>query len=86
RRIRNVFLIRPSVRMRMIIRRLSLRGFPFLRGFYSKDIILEIIYEFNNSLLVTVIIFLRTMFTVIYSFKCRHKILFLPLTLNIVLL
>nr|QHQ98503.1 NADH dehydrogenase subunit 5 [Coleolaelaps cf. liui XFX-2019] len=71
----NVFLMSPSVSMSMIISSLSLSGFPFLSGFYSKDMILEIMYEFNNSLLVTVMIFLSTMFTVMYSFRMIYYLL-----------
>jgi len=48
---------------------LSLCGFPFLSGFYSKDIILESFFigRINNFLLV--IIFLRTMATITYSIR-----------------
>ena len=47
----------------------SLCGFPFLSGFYSKDLIFELLYinEFN---IVNFIIFIISMvFTVIYSFR-----------------
>jgi len=48
---------------------LALAGFPFLRGFYSKDLILEIIYCFNNNFIIMIILFLSTIFTVSYSFR-----------------
>lgn len=37
----------PFTIIRFYISRLSLCGFPFLAGFYSKDLIIEIIYVFN---------------------------------------
>jgi len=48
---------------------LRLCGLPFLRGFFSKDSILEQILIRNLSLLVLVIIFLSTFCTAIYSFR-----------------
>lgn len=49
--------------------RLSLSGVLFLRGFYSKDLILEAIYLINNSYLILLILLLATTFTVRYSLR-----------------
>lgn len=49
--------------------RLTLIGFPFLRGFYSKDLILEIIYMNNNRILIMIFVILSTIFTCVYSFR-----------------
>jgi len=59
----------PAISRLLILSRLSLGGFPFLRGFYSKDLILEVIYIINNRYLYLVFIIMSTMFTVIYSLR-----------------
>jgi len=59
----------PVISIIIILGSFSLIGLPFLRGFYSKDLILEYLYLINNSLFLLIIIILRTMFTVIYSFR-----------------
>ena len=51
------------------ISNISLCGLPFLRGFYSKDLILEIILMQRQSLIFGLILFLATFLTVVYS--CR---------------
>lgn len=51
---------------------LSLRGVPFLRGFYSKDLLLEIIYINNLGRLMIVILVVGVMLTLIYSFRLLY--------------
>lgn len=51
------------------ISRLALCGIPFLAGFYSKDLILEIVCRNNFNLLIFFFFFFRTFLTVSYSFK-----------------
>nr|NP_976159.1 NADH dehydrogenase subunit 5 [Gomphiocephalus hodgsoni]AAO43665.1 NADH dehydrogenase subunit 5 [Gomphiocephalus hodgsoni] len=46
---------------------MSLCGFPFLAGFYSKDLILESFFMMNMNMLVYSLVFLGTMFTITYS-------------------
>jgi len=48
---------------------LSLCGFPFLSGFYSKDLILEVYIIRRMSLLMFAVILLGTFFTVTYSMR-----------------
>jgi len=48
---------------------ISLCGFPFMTGFYSKDLILEIIYMSNINYFFFFVIFLSTMLTLIYSLR-----------------
>lgn len=48
---------------------LSLCGFPFLAGFYSKDIILEIIRITYLNIFIYVIFFIRTGLTIIYTIR-----------------
>nr|YP_010531145.1 NADH dehydrogenase subunit 5 [Athalia birmanica]UXW93367.1 NADH dehydrogenase subunit 5 [Athalia birmanica] len=48
----------------------SLCGFPFMVGFYSKDLILESMLFMNNfNILLVVLIFLSTLLTVCYTFR-----------------
>jgi len=51
------------------ISRLSLCGIPFLTGFYSKDLILEIVCISNFNLIIFFLFFFRTILTVSYSFR-----------------
>jgi len=51
------------------ISNLALCGIPFLSGFYSKDLILELIIFKNVNLLVIILFLISTGFTIIYSFR-----------------
>nr|UGS80301.1 NADH dehydrogenase subunit 5 [Prolachesilla sp. GRA2sp1LA] len=51
------------------ISNLSLCGMPFLAGFYSKDLILEIILMNELNILIFILYFLATFFTVVYTFR-----------------
>merc|ERR1711910_290073 len=53
----------------IIVANLSLCGLPFLRGFYSKDIILETIIISRIRLVMFIIMIMATFFTAAYS--CR---------------
>lgn len=48
---------------------LALRGFPFLAGFYSKDLILEVMSLSNINILIYFLFFFSTGLTVCYSFR-----------------
>nr|WPN89785.1 NADH dehydrogenase subunit 5 [Metallus sp.] len=48
---------------------LSLCGFPFLAGFYSKDLILELILNLNFNFFVLIILLISTLMTVSYTFR-----------------
>jgi len=48
---------------------LSLCGLPFLRGFYSKDLILEMVLIIDNRILYFIIVIIATLLTVSYSFR-----------------
>nr|AJV88747.1 NADH dehydrogenase subunit 5 [Euseius nicholsi] len=48
---------------------LSLAGFPFLSGFYSKDLILEYVYLNNFNLFYVLLLIINTLITGIYSFR-----------------
>nr|QHN55146.1 NADH dehydrogenase subunit 5 [Neodiprion sertifer] len=48
---------------------LSLCGFPFLAGFYSKDMILEMVLMLNYNMFIMIIFFFSTFLTVSYTFR-----------------
>nr|UXW64271.1 NADH dehydrogenase subunit 5 [Abia sp.] len=48
---------------------LSLCGFPFLSGFYSKDLILEMMFLLNFNLFIMFILIFSTLLTVSYTFR-----------------
>lgn len=52
-----------------IVCSMSLIGLPFLRGFYSKDLILELVYSINLNLLLVIIIIIATILTMLYSLR-----------------
>ena len=53
----------------IIVANLSLCGLPFLRGFYSKDLILEMVLIIDNRILYFIIVIIATLLTVSYSFR-----------------
>nr|QYC94858.1 NADH dehydrogenase subunit 5 [Amblyseius swirskii] len=56
---------------------LSLAGFPFLSGFYSKDLILEFIYSLNYNLFYIFILLFMTSITVSYSLRLMLMTIFI---------
>jgi len=69
RRIKNLVKLSPFLCSIILISSLSLGGFPFLRGFYSKDFILELIYLMGSNFLIIFFIFISTILTLLYSFR-----------------
>jgi len=57
----------------IIIANISLCGLPFLSGFYSKDLIIEILIIKGKNMFIFILIILGTSLTVIYS--CRLNFL-----------
>nr|APT41577.1 NADH dehydrogenase subunit 5 [Psathyromyia aragaoi] len=53
----------------MSVANLALCGMPFLAGFYSKDMILEIVYMNNFNMLIFMLFIISTSLTVMYSFR-----------------
>lgn len=51
----------------LIVACLSLRGFPFLSGFYSKDLVIEAFLRGGLRLVLFLIVLLSTMLTAVYS-------------------
>merc|ERR1712168_1067993 len=73
RKIRIISNIIPLTLSVIMVANLSLCGLPFLRGFYSKDMILEIIIISTIGFIMFLIMMVATFFTVAYS--CRISFL-----------
>nr|YP_009132589.1 NADH dehydrogenase subunit 5 [Nyssomyia umbratilis]AKA63231.1 NADH dehydrogenase subunit 5 [Nyssomyia umbratilis] len=59
----------PMTMMYMSVANLALCGMPFLAGFYSKDLILEIVYGGNFNYIIFLLFVISTSLTVMYSFR-----------------
>lgn len=59
----------PFVTMRLNVSVLSLMGFPFLSGFYSKDIVIEVLYSLNMGWGYLGLLLVSLSLTVIYSLR-----------------
>nr|YP_009671916.1 NADH dehydrogenase subunit 5 [Polycheles baccatus]QCX31776.1 NADH dehydrogenase subunit 5 [Polycheles baccatus] len=59
----------PLTSVCMNLASLALCGFPFLAGFYSKDLILEVVFSSSLNLMSFFFFFLSTGLTVSYSFR-----------------
>lgn len=53
---------------------LSLIGFPFIRGFYSKDLILEQLYSLNLNSVLLLMLIVSTFLTASYSFRLFYYV------------
>lgn len=61
------------IRMVMLVSNLSLCGLPFISGFYSKDLILEILIMADVNVVVMAVAILATILTMAYS--CRFALI-----------
>nr|YP_009735174.1 NADH dehydrogenase subunit 5 [Acropyga panamensis]QBG38661.1 NADH dehydrogenase subunit 5 [Acropyga panamensis] len=66
----------PFTMMSFYISNLSLIGFPFLSGFYSKDLIMEVIYLMNMNSFLLLMILLSLSLTVSYSLRLLYCIFY----------
>nr|YP_009735095.1 NADH dehydrogenase subunit 5 [Acropyga goeldii]QBG38570.1 NADH dehydrogenase subunit 5 [Acropyga goeldii] len=66
----------PFTMMSFYICNLSLMGFPFFSGFYSKDLIMEMIYLMKMNLFLLIMILMSLSFTVSYSLRLFYLIMF----------
>jgi len=65
------FLLKVSL-LFVMISSLNLIGFPFMSGFFSKDIILELRFIFEYNLFVFYLFIFSCMFSLIYIIKLLH--------------
>lgn len=68
--------VSPVISISMYVSVLGLMGFPYMAGFYSKDLILEFIYFSNVRLGYLIFILLSVVLTVIYSFRLCYYVYF----------
>jgi NADH-ubiquinone oxidoreductase chain 5 len=68
----------PITSTTIIIANLALCGAPFLSGFYSKDLILEILLFNPTNSLILIIFALATLLTTIYSTRLTIALLWAP--------
>uniref|UniRef100_A0AAU7YUJ0 NADH-ubiquinone oxidoreductase chain 5 n=1 Tax=Pheidole spathifera TaxID=615503 RepID=A0AAU7YUJ0_9HYME len=66
----------PFIMMCFFIANLALCGFPFMAGFYSKDLIMELIYSISLNGYILLFILISLMFTVSYSFRLFYYLFF----------
>nr|YP_010166693.1 NADH dehydrogenase subunit 5 [Nebrioporus vagrans]QRV62784.1 NADH dehydrogenase subunit 5 [Nebrioporus vagrans] len=71
----NLMIHMPLTCVCLNISNLALCGMPFLSGFYSKDLILELTSLMNVNLLIYILFFFSTGLTVCYTFRlCYYSI------------
>nr|YP_010266087.1 NADH dehydrogenase subunit 5 [Messor structor]UHY95048.1 NADH dehydrogenase subunit 5 [Messor structor] len=68
--------IMPFTMMSLYISSMALCGFPFLAGFYSKDLIMELIYINKINIFMLVLIIMSLILTVIYSVRLYYYMFF----------
>nr|YP_010834289.1 NADH dehydrogenase subunit 5 [Melecta chinensis]WFP44657.1 NADH dehydrogenase subunit 5 [Melecta chinensis] len=64
-----IFFVYPFKSLILMFSMMSLCGFPFLAGFYSKDLIMEFMLMNNLNLFIVMNLVIATMFTVSYSVR-----------------
>lgn len=72
----NLNEVTPFIIIRFFISNMALCGVPFISGFYSKDLIIELIYDFNINIFLLVFILISLIFTVSYSFRLYYYIFY----------
>uniref|UniRef100_A0AAU7VA91 NADH-ubiquinone oxidoreductase chain 5 n=1 Tax=Stenopsocus pygmaeus TaxID=3074948 RepID=A0AAU7VA91_9NEOP len=78
----NIVSQSPLLSIYFTVSNLSLCGMPFLAGFYSKDIILEMIFMSNTNMLIIFLYFIATFFTVVYTFRLIYFSMVNPIKLS----
>jgi len=58
------------------IANIALCGFPFMSGFYSKDLIIEIMYNEKINLFILILMLISLIFTVSYSVRLYYYVFF----------
>lgn len=72
----NLNEIIPFTIIRFFISNIALCGFPFISGFYSKDLIIELIYNMKINIFILSFILISLILTVSYSFRLYYYIFF----------
>ena len=82
RYIGNIFNQTPSIASALIISNLALCGAPFLSGFYSKDLILEISLFNSTNFVIIILFFFATGLTVSYTIRFLLAVLWSPTNIS----
>merc|ERR1712002_1206821 len=69
-----MYISMPKVSSIINVGNIRLCGLPFMRGFYSKDRILEAIFMSNTNILVFMLVLLATILTVAYSCRLTYLV------------
>jgi len=69
RKMGGLHFLLPNTSACIILGRLALSGIPFLSGFYSKDLILELRFYKLSNLMGIILSFVATLLTSVYSFR-----------------
>jgi len=77
----------PYVYLAIIIGSLAILGFPFLSGFYSKDLILELTYSryVFDTIFIYTLALIGAIFTAIYSLKLIFYVFFSKANFNYII-
>ena len=78
RKMGHLYFLLPFIYIFIFVGSLAILGFPFLSGFYSKDVILELAYSryYIDALFVYLLAILAAIFTAIYSLKLFYYVFF----------
>lgn len=60
----------------LVVANISLCGIPFLRGFYSKDLIIELRFMKGEVFIIYLLEVVGTLFTSWYSLRLRYNVMF----------
>ena len=81
---KGIFYIYPIKRIILIISLIILCGFPFLVGFYSKDLIIERYYYNKINFICLIILIFRIILTISYSIRIIYNLLNNNLIINLI--
>lgn len=73
----NIYIKIPFIIIRFQLTLIALIGFPFFSGFYSKDLIIEIVYINKFNIIILLISLISLIFTVIYSIRLIYYVFFI---------
>nr|UYX57272.1 NADH dehydrogenase subunit 5 [Rhipicephalus linnaei]UYX57285.1 NADH dehydrogenase subunit 5 [Rhipicephalus linnaei] len=79
------FKFSPLIMSCMMIGMFSLMGFPFIGGFYSKDIIMEFFFLTSKSFMEMILFMTGIIFTFLYNFRLFYMLLLKGTLFNIMI-
>nr|YP_010308871.1 NADH dehydrogenase subunit 5 [Rhipicephalus camicasi]UMB51142.1 NADH dehydrogenase subunit 5 [Rhipicephalus camicasi] len=79
------FKFSPLIMSCMMIGMFSLMGFPFIGGFYSKDIIMEFFFLTSKSFMEMVLFMIGIIFTFLYNFRLFYMLLLKGTLFNVMM-